>query len=113
MYLSQLRAKYNGYSAESFNNYFGKDVSIFLLTGNGISPAFGYDKEAKKSTKEVVGRYLETYFKGFGVQRVKLPKDFNIDGIKDLSQIELVDPEACEVNRQIFVRANGIKEVKD
>ena len=86
MYLSQLRAKYNGYSAESFNNYFGKDVSIFLLTGNGLSPAFGYDKEAKKSTKEVVGRYLETYFKGFGVQRVKLPKDFNIDGIKDLME---------------------------
>ncbi len=112
MNISQLRSKYSGYTEDNFNNYFGKDLIIFLLSGSGLIPAFGYDKEAGKRTKEIVGQYLEAYFQGFGTQRVKLPKDFNADGIPDLSKIELVNPEACEVNGRIFVRANGVKMVK-
>lgn len=112
MFLSQLRAKYSGYTADNFNNYFGKDLTAYYLAGSGLSPAFGFDKEAGKRTKEIIGQYLEAYFQGFGVQRVKLPRDFNADGIADLSKIELVNPEACEVNGRIFVRAGGVKAVK-
>lgn len=112
MYLSQLRSKYSGYTQDNFNNYFGKDLLVYFLAGSGLTPAFGYDKQAGKRTKEIVGKYLEAYFQGFGVQRVKLPRDFNADGIVDLSKIELVNPEACEVNGRIFVRASGVKEVK-
>ena len=74
MYLSQLRAKYNGYSAESFNNYFGKDVSIFLLTGNGLSPAFGYDKEAKKVQKKLLVDILRPISKGSVSNGLSSPK---------------------------------------
>ncbi len=112
MYLSQLRAKFSGYTKDNFNNYFGKDPIIYLLAGNGLTPAFGFDKEVNKRTKEIVGQYLEVYFQGIGVQRIKLPKNFNADEIADLSKIELIDPEACEVNGRIFVKAKGIKEVK-
>jgi len=112
MYLSQLQSKYSGYTAENFNTYFGKNLTTYYLAGSGLIPAFGYDKEAGKRTKEIVGQYLEAYFQGFGVQRVKLPREFNADEIADLTKIELVNPEACEVNGRIFVRANGIKEAK-
>ena len=112
MYLSQLRAKFSGYTSDNFNTYFGPNAVIYFLAGSGLTPAFGYDKEAGKRTKEIVGQYLEAYFQGFGVQRVKLPKEFNADGIADLSKIELVNPEACEVNGRIFVRAGGVKAVK-
>lgn len=112
MFMSQLRAKYSGYTEDNFNNYFGKDLLIYFLAGSGLTPAFGFDKEVGKRTKEIVGQYLEAYFKGFGVQRVKLPKNFNADGISDLSKIELVNPEACEVNGRIFVKATGVKEAK-
>ena len=112
MYLSQLKAKYSGYTADNFNTYFGKNLIVYYLAGSGLTPAFGFDKEAGKRTKEIVGQYLEAYLQGFGVQRVKLPRDFNADGIFDLSKIELVEPMACEVNGRIFVRANGIKEAK-
>ena len=44
MYLSQLRAKFSGYTKDNFNNYFGKDPIIYLLAGNGLTPAFGFDK---------------------------------------------------------------------
>ena len=99
-------------SGHNFNIYFGKELVIYYLAGSGLTPAFGYDKEAGKRTKEIVGQYLEAYFQGFGVQRVKLPKEFNSDAISDLSKIELVEPEACEVNGRIFVKASGIKAVK-
>lgn len=112
MFLSQLRAKYSGYTQDNFRNYFGKDVVIYFLAGSGLSPAFGFDKEAGKRTKEIIGQYLEAYFQGFGVQRVKLPKEFNADEIADLAKIELVNPEACEVNGRIFVKASGVKAVK-
>ncbi|MFR0539548.1 hypothetical protein ACLUYF_08115 [Limosilactobacillus reuteri subsp. suis] len=112
MYLSQLQSKYSGYTANNFNTYFGKELVIYYLAGSGLTPAFGYDKEAGKRTKEIVGQYLEAYFQGFGVQRVKLPRDFNADEVADLSKIELVNPEACEVNGRIFVRAGGVKAVK-
>lgn len=112
MYLSQLRAKYSGYTADNFNNYFGKDIVIYFLAGSGLSPAHGFDKESGKRTDEIVGQYLEAYFQGYGSQRVKLPKEFNADGISDLSKIELVNPEACEVNGRIFVKADGVKAVK-
>ena len=112
MYLSQLQSKYSGYTANNFNTYFGKELVIYYLAGSGLTPAFGYDKEAGKRTKEIVGQYLEAYFQGFGVQRVKLPRDFNADEVADLSKIELVNPEACEVNGRIFVRACGVKAVK-
>ncbi|MCW3764678.1 hypothetical protein NP061_010010 [Weissella confusa] len=112
MYLSQLRSKYSGYTADNFNTYFGKELTIYFLAGSGLTPAFGFDKAAGKSTKEIVGQYLEAYFQGFGVQRVKLPRDFNADEVADLSKIELVNPEACEVNGRIFVRAGGVKAVK-
>ena len=112
MYLSQLQSKYSGYTADNFNIYIGKELVIYYLAGSGLTPAFGYDKEAGKRTKEIVGQYLEAYFQGFGVQRVKLPKEFNSDAISDLSKIELVEPEACEVNGRIFVKASGIKAVK-
>ncbi|MRG90208.1 hypothetical protein [Limosilactobacillus reuteri] len=112
MYLSQLQSKYNGYTAENFNTYFGKELTVYYLAGSGLTPAFGFDKNAGKRTKEIVGQYLEAYFQGFGVQRVKLPRDFNADGITDLTKIELVNPEACEVNSRIFVRADGVKGEK-
>lgn len=112
MYLSQLRSKYSGYTEDNFNNYFGKNLIIYFLAGSGLSPAFDFDKEAGKRTKEIVGQYLEAYFQGFGVQRVKLPKEFNADGLTDLSKIELVGPMACEVNGRIFVKASGVKAVK-
>lgn len=108
MRVSQLRKAKNGYSAARFLELFGKDYELIALPGGGLTPAHGFDKEAGKSTKEVVGQYMDTYFVGKGTQRVKFPTDFNCDSIKELSEIKLINPTACTVNGNILVKADGV-----
>lgn len=115
MYLSQIRRMARGYSVEKFNELFGSenDYSAYLLKGSGLVPSYQFDKVNKKRTQDVIGQYADVYFSGAGVQRVKFPKNFTFDTLEDLNAIKLVSPEACEVNGQVYVKAEGLKEAND
>lgn len=98
----------NGYTTDKFQELFG-DYTSYGLLGSGLLPAFEYDKENHRRTNNIIGRYMDVYFQGLGVQRVKFPKDFNIDAIKDMSALKLINPQACVVNNNVYVKADGVE----
>ncbi|MGF0082835.1 hypothetical protein [Limosilactobacillus reuteri] len=98
----------NGYSKEKFQELFGEHAGYGLL-GSGLLPAFEYDKEKHKRTNNIIGRYMDMYFQGLGVQRVKFPKDFTADEIEDMTTLKLINPQACVVNNNVYVKADGVE----
>lgn len=101
-----------GYSNKQFNNLFSTS-KCHILKGAGVRYKLKFDQEKQEYVKgQIDSCEIETYFENLGVQNVKLPKSFKLSqAINDMSVIELIEPEACAVNREVYVRAKGIKEI--
>ena len=108
MLLTNLN-KHRGYDQKTFKNDFG-DLRWFATIGGGVQNIRRWDNEQKKYTDEVVAKALDLYVEGAGFQRVKFPTTLTISNITELSEIELVNPVACEVRGNVYVKADGLKE---
>lgn len=103
--------RFNGYSEQQFTNIFGGS-KCHILIGNGVQFKQKYDNDNDKYINEVDSAEVETYFEGLGVQNVKLPKSFKLSPqIQDMAIIELIQPEACYIGLNVYVRAKGIKVI--
>lgn len=109
MLLSNLNHQNNGYNSETFKKDFG-DRRWIATTGGGLQDIRQWDNKQKKYTDKVIARALDLYVEGAGFQRVKFPTNFAISNITELSEIELVNPVACEVRGNVYVKADGLKE---
>lgn len=100
----------SGYSKDQYDLQF-KGVTPRLLIGQGLEERLKFDQEAKRPVepREVESLRAWLYYPGLGVQSLKLPGSYSLPNIDDLSEVELVSPEACVINRQVYVRASGIK----
>lgn len=105
----QARNNNTGYNAETYNEQ-TSGVIPQILIGSGPREKREYDEESKQYTNNIIGVEIDVYYPGLGVQVVKLPKDFKLPkNLEDLSEVELIEPEACVVSRRVYVRAKGIK----
>lgn len=105
----QVRNINGGYSKEEYNRQ-TSGVIPQILIGSGPRIKYSFDNEKKTYTDTVSSVEVDVYYPGLGVQAIKMPTDFKIPkNLEDLSEIELIDPEACVVNRKLYVRARGIK----
>lgn len=106
---SLINNRNSGYKPENYQKYFA-NRRFYATTGGGLQDVRKWDNDNKKYTDEVVAKALDLYVEGAGFQRVKFPTSINIDNIKELSEIELVNPVACEVRGNVYVKADGLKE---
>ncbi|WGN90359.1 hypothetical protein [Ligilactobacillus faecis] len=100
-----------GYMPQTYTAQFGNE-SPRILIGSGPEARIKFDPETKRpvETGEVDSKRVMLYYPGLGVQAVKLPADFELPkGLDDLAEVVLESPEACIVNREIYVRAKNIK----
>ena len=105
----QIRNVNGGYSKEEYNRQ-TSGVIPQILIGSGARKKYSYDDEKKTYTDTISSVEIDAYYPGLGVQVIKMPGDFKIPkGLEDLSEIELIDPEACVVSRKLYVKAKGIK----
>lgn len=105
----QARKNNNGYNTETYNEQ-TSGVIPQILIGSGPREKREYDEESKQYTNNIISVEIDVYYPGLGVQVVKLPKDFKLPkDLEDLSEVELIEPEACVVSRRVYVRAKGIK----
>lgn len=107
----RIKTTKGGWNAGEYKDNFG-DESPRVLIGDGLEPRVKYDPETNRpvSTGEIESKRGWLYYPGLGVQTVKLPADYSLSkDISDLDEVELINPEACVVNRQIYVRADGLK----
>lgn len=101
-----------GYSAEKYDEQFGKDTPYFLL-GSGIETVLHYDEEQHKYTDEVEALRAELYYPGKGTVKVKLPARFS-DDLADFTRVKLVSPEAyIDRKNNIYLRSEGMEAVND
>lgn len=99
-----------GYSAEKYRDLIG-DNPVHVLIGSGAikQPKFVDGKPTDKIDATKLGIYIE----GVGADTVKLPADFDLPTtIKDMDEVTLDNPEACEVKNNVYFRASGIKQAK-
>lgn len=101
-----------GYSEAEHQALFGGKTARLLL-GSGLETRLKFDQQTQKPiTDQVDSQRAWLYYPGLGVQSLKLPADYKLPaGIEDMSEIELIKPEACIVRGNIYVRAIGIKSV--
>ena len=105
----QIRSINGGYSRDEYDRQ-TSGVIPQILIGSGPSTKYSFDNERKTYTDTVSSVEIDVYYPGLGVQVIKMPADFKIPkNLEDLSEIELIDPEACVVSRKLYVRAKGIK----
>ena len=105
----QARNNNNGYNTETYNEQTAGVIPQILI-GSGPREKREYDEESKQYTNNIISVEIDVYYPGLGVQVVKLPKDFKMPkDLEDLSEVELIEPEACVVSRRVYVRAKGIK----
>ena len=105
----QARNVNGGYSKDEYNKQTGGVIPQILI-GSGARIKYSFDNKKKIYTDTVSSVEIDVYYPGLGVQVIKMPADFKIPkNLEDLSEIELIDPEACVVNRQLYVKAKGIK----
>lgn len=109
MNISNLKPQMRGYNKETYKKYFG-ELRWFATIGSGLQDVRKWDKNQKKYTDEVVAKALDLYVEKAGFQRVKFPTSFILNNIEELSEIELINPTACEVRGNVYVKADGIKE---
>lgn len=109
MRLNSLNKGKGGYSLELFKKDFGQR-RWFATTGAGLQDVRAWDSTQKKYTNEVIAKALDLYVEGAGFQRVKFPTSFTLANITELSEIELINPVACEVRGNVYVKADGLKE---
>lgn len=102
---------FSGYSSDKYHAIFeGKSPRVLL--GQGLEKRTKFDPATHLpvSTGEVESMRLWVYYSGLGTQSVKLPADYELpSGVDDLATIKLVEPEACVVGRDVYVRAKGIE----
>lgn len=99
-----------GYSATKYSDLIG-DNKVHVLIGSGAikQPKFVDGKPTDQIDATKIGIYIE----GIGADTVKLPADFELSTtIKDMDEVILDNPEACEVNNNVYFRASGIKQSK-
>lgn len=109
MRLNSLNKQKGGYTPETFNKDFDSR-RWFATIGGGLQDVRAWDNNQKKYTDQVVAKALDLYVEGAGFQRVKFPTTFNLANIEELSEIELVNPVACEVRGNVYVKADGLRE---
>lgn len=109
MRLNNLNQQKGGYSQETFKKDFGSR-RWFATIGGGLQDVRAWDNDRKKYTNQVIAKALDLYVEGAGFQRVKFPASFTLANIAELSEIELVNPTACEVRGNVYVKADGLKE---
>lgn len=98
-----------GYKEETYRDQLA-GVKPRLLMGAGPEPREKFDSQTKKPTGEIESMRIYVYYPGLGVQTVKLPENFKLPrGVEDLAEVDLISPEACVVNGNIYVRAQGLK----
>lgn len=100
-----------GYSSQEYQKYFAHQVPRVLL-GEGLEVRLKFDNTTGRpvDTGEIDSKRLWVYFPGMGVQTIKLPANYELSNtIEDMTEIELINPEACVVNSRIYVRATGVK----
>lgn len=103
----------NGYNLPQFKNSFG-GVTPRILIGQGLEERSKFDPATKRPAepREVESKRAWLYYPDMGVQSLKLPADYTLPkDIEDLAEVELISPEACIINRQIYVRAKGLKSM--
>lgn len=98
-----------GYQASRYQEIFG-DTSAIVLKGGGPQPSREFDNTTNRYGTTIVGQRIEVYFKGLGTQVVKLPANFKFPkGMPDLAEVILVHPEACQIRRKVYVRAESLQ----
>lgn len=100
----------HGYTKQTFKENLGNYDWIATI-GDGPHSVREWDNNKHKYTNNIIAKALDFYVVGAGIQRVKLPADFNADNITDLSKVELVNPVACIVRNNIYVKADGVRQV--
>lgn len=101
----------SGYSSQQYALQF-KGVTPRLLIGEGLEERLKFDQKTRRPVEPHVAESQRAwlYYPGLGVQSLKLPGNYLLPkDIDDLSEVDLISPEACVVNRQVYVRASGIK----
>lgn len=106
---SLINNRGGGYRPENFQKYFGQRRWI-ATTGGGLQDVRAWDDTKKRYTDTVIAKSLDLYVEGAGYQRVKFPASFVLSNIDELSEIKLVNPVACEVRGNVYVKADGLKE---
>lgn len=105
--------KFSGYSGQQYGLQL-KGITPRVLIGRGLEPRLKFDQSTGRPVEphEVESQLLALYYPGEGVQTVKLPAGYTLPkGLEDMAEVELINPEACTVGRNLYVRAEGI-EVK-
>lgn len=103
--------RFSGYSDQQFNSIFG-NAKCHLLIGSGVQFKQKYDNNTEKYINEVDSAEVEVYFEKMGVQSIKLPKSFKLNpAIQDMAIVELIQPEACCIGLNVYVKAKGIREI--
>lgn len=106
----RLKRTQGGYHTETYKKNLGA-VTPRLLIGSGLELVPKFDSKTRRPIPGNVGSTrLWLYYAGLGVQAVKLPADYRLPReLEDLSEVELISPEACIVSGNLYVRAKGVK----
>lgn len=109
----RIKRENGGYTTETFKEFIGSPRCRILL-GAGLEAKMKYDNETGKYTDEVESTRLQCYFPNLGADWVKFPADFSLpaksdDLIDDMQEIELINPTACEVRGQVYIKAAEFK----
>lgn len=103
--------QFNGYSFQQYNAQFS-GVMPRLLIGQGLEERLKFDSSTGRPVEphEVESQRATLYYPGLGVQNVKLPAGYALPkGLDDMAEVALINPEACTVGRNLYVRADGIE----
>lgn len=97
----------SGYQESTYKEVFGAKKGI-LLIGSGPQDVIEFD-DNNHPTGTVLNKKIEVYYPSLGTQVVKMPADFSFEKeTKDLSEVQLINPEACIIRNNVYVRATAI-----
>lgn len=111
-------AQGSAYSVENFNTAGWDQQDFYVLLGHGLidNPKFEVDSNghSKPIRGSVESRTLEVYIAGICADKVKLPADYELPILQDMSLIRLINPTAY-VNRygNYYFRAEGVIAAND
>ncbi|MHA2623617.1 hypothetical protein [Streptococcus uberis] len=103
-----MKAKYKrgGYSAQTANNYIDKNLPIYLVSDE-LETQVKF--EDGKPTDEIIA--YKAYFSQKGLPPFIVKFDTKVKLPDFLSIIELENLQACEVNYNVYFKADNLKEV--
>lgn len=103
-----MRIKLNsGYSKEIASKYVNLEDD-FLVVSNDVVPVYRFDNDLNKYTDEVVSYKIQVVQMGSESFYVKFNKKVKV---KQLSNIKILELEACEVKNNVYFRAVDVKGV--